>query len=171
MKRENRYIVIKRTDLENVEFAGLLKVSELDGLKSLLETIGRIRLIEGKEPLVCAVVESDWPEYEPVWNMIEAKNIRQEHADWSDATFGNVGPVGPLEHLSKEALEAAANPNDLLEWADMQFLLWDAQRRAGITDQQITEAMEKKLPILKARKWPKQKDGEPCFHIKAEGGA
>ncbi|WET99424.1 dATP/dGTP pyrophosphohydrolase domain-containing protein, partial [Klebsiella pneumoniae] len=27
------------------------------------------------------------------------------------------------------------------EWADMQFLLWDAQRRAGITDEQITQAM------------------------------
>ncbi|HFK3575297.1 TPA: dATP/dGTP pyrophosphohydrolase domain-containing protein [Escherichia coli] len=26
-------------------------------------------------------------------------------------------------------LEAAAEPDDLSEWADMQFLLWDAQRR------------------------------------------
>ncbi|EOX9507506.1 TPA: dATP/dGTP pyrophosphohydrolase domain-containing protein, partial [Citrobacter amalonaticus] len=33
--------------------------------------------------------------------------IRRRHAEWSDATFGNVGPVGPLKHLSKEALEAA----------------------------------------------------------------
>lgn len=56
--------------------------------------------------------------------------VRQEHAEWSQATFGNVGPVGPLKHLSKEALEAAAEPGDLSEWADMQFLLWDAQRRA-----------------------------------------
>lgn len=45
--------------------------------------------------------------------------IRQRHAEWSDATFGNVGPVGPLKHLSKEALEAAAEPDDLSEWADM----------------------------------------------------
>jgi hypothetical protein len=37
-----------------------------------------------------------------------------------------VGPVGPLNHLSKEALEAAEQPGDLSEWADMQFLLWDA---------------------------------------------
>lgn len=59
--------------------------------------------------------------------------IRREHAEWSDKTFGDVGPIGPLKHLSKEALEAAADPSDPLEWADMQFLLWDAQRRAGNT--------------------------------------
>ncbi|WP_256872640.1 dATP/dGTP pyrophosphohydrolase domain-containing protein, partial [Salmonella enterica] len=28
---------------------------------------------------------------------------RREHAEWSDKTFGDVGPVGPLKHLSKEA--------------------------------------------------------------------
>jgi hypothetical protein len=57
------------------------------------------------------------------------EQVRREHATWSQATFGDVGPVGPLKHLSKEALEAAAEPSDLTEWADMQFLLWDAQRR------------------------------------------
>ncbi|EJI7271920.1 DUF550 domain-containing protein [Escherichia coli] len=62
---------------------------------------------------------------------LEREQIRHEHAKWSDSTFGCVGPIGPLKHLSKEALEAAAKPDDLSEWADMQFLLWDAQRRAG----------------------------------------
>ncbi|HGJ3307850.1 TPA: dATP/dGTP pyrophosphohydrolase domain-containing protein, partial [Salmonella enterica subsp. enterica serovar Typhimurium] len=64
----------------------------------------------------------------------ERERIRRKHAEWSDKTFGDVGPVGPLKHLSKEALEAAADPSDPLEWADMQFLLWDAQRRMGISD-------------------------------------
>lgn len=73
----------------------------------------------------------------------ERKQVRSAHAEWSQATFGDVGPVGPLKHLSKEALEAAAEPGDLSEWADMQFLLWDAQRRAGISDEQITRAMVK----------------------------
>lgn len=90
--------------------------------------------------------------------------IRQRHAEWSDKTFGNVGPVGPLKHLSKEALEAAAEPDDLSEWADMQFLLWDAQRRAGISDGEITAAMEEKLKVNMARQWPEPKDGEPCLH-------
>ncbi|HIA1491627.1 TPA: dATP/dGTP pyrophosphohydrolase domain-containing protein, partial [Salmonella enterica] len=98
----------------------------------------------------------------------EREQIRREHAEWSDATFGDVGPVGPLKHLSKEALEAAAEPEDLSEWADMQFLLWDAQRRAGITDKQITLAMVEKLAVNKKREWPEPKDGEPRLHIKEQ---
>ncbi|ENL4969027.1 DUF550 domain-containing protein [Salmonella enterica subsp. enterica serovar Denver] len=98
----------------------------------------------------------------------EREQIRREHAEWSDATFGDVGPIGPLKHLSKEALEAAAEPDDLSEWADMQFLLWDAQRRAGITDEQITQAMVEKLAVNKNRQWPEPKDGEPRLHIKEQ---
>ncbi|ECJ2265140.1 DUF550 domain-containing protein [Salmonella enterica subsp. salamae] len=92
--------------------------------------------------------------------------VRREHAEWSQATFGNVGPIGPLKHLSKEALEAAADPSDPLEWADMQFLLWDAQRRMGISDEFITRAMIEKLAINKSRQWPEPEDSEPRFHIK-----
>ncbi|EQC0825954.1 dATP/dGTP pyrophosphohydrolase domain-containing protein [Escherichia coli] len=79
--------------------------------------------------------------------------------------------MGPLKHLSKEALEAAAEPDDLSEWADMQFLLWDAQRRAGISDAEITAAMENKLKINMERQWPEPKDGEPRLHIKERGNS
>ncbi|WP_416234923.1 DUF550 domain-containing protein [Klebsiella quasipneumoniae] len=98
----------------------------------------------------------------------ERDQVRSAHAEWAQATFGNVGPVGPLKHLSKEALEAAEQPGDLSEWADMQFLLWDAQRRAGITDDQITLAMIDKLAVNKLRSWPEPKDGEPRLHIKGQ---
>ncbi|ASG44807.1 MAG: DUF550 domain-containing protein [Citrobacter freundii] len=103
--------------------------------------------------------------------VIAREQVRREHAAWSQATFGDVGPVGPLKHLSKEALEAAAEPDDLSEWADMQFLLWDAQRRAGISDGEITAAMEEKLKVNMARQWPEQKDGEPRLHIKETGNS
>ena len=102
---------------------------------------------------------------------LEHEQIRHEHAKWSDSTFGCVGPIGPLKHLSKEALEAAAEPDDLGEWADMQFLLWDAQRRAGISDAEITAAMENKLKINMERQWPEPKDGEPRLHIKELGNS
>ena len=104
--------------------------------------------------------------YESKKSQFTRNLIRRRHAEWSEKTFGNVGPIGPLKHLSKEALEAAADPSDLSEWADMQFLLWDAQRRAGITDEQITEALEEKLKVNMARQWPEPKDGEPRLHIK-----
>lgn len=103
-----------------------------------------------------------------VLESIAREQVRREHAAWSQATFGDVGPVGPLKHLSKEALEAAAEPGDLSEWADMQFLLWDAQRHAGISDEQITLAMVEKLAVNKQREWPEPKDGEPRLHIKTE---
>ncbi|HAC7850934.1 TPA_asm: DUF550 domain-containing protein [Salmonella enterica] len=98
----------------------------------------------------------------------ERERIRREHAEWSDATFGDISPIGPLKHLSKEALEAAADPSDPLEWADMQFLLWDAQRRMGLSDEFITRAMVEKLAINKSRQWPEPKDGEPRMHIKEQ---
>lgn len=108
------------------------------------------------------------PLYRHAQPVPEREQIRREHAEWSDATFGNVGPIGPLKHLSKEALEAAAEPEDLSEWADMQFLLWDAQRRAGISDEHITQAMVEKLAVNKQREWPEPKDGEPRLHIKEQ---
>lgn len=108
------------------------------------------------------------PLYRHAHSALEREQVRREHAEWAQATFGNVGPVGPLKHLSKEALEAADQPGDLSEWADMQFLMWDAQRRAGITDEQITQAMLDKLAVNKRRSWPEPKDGEPRLHIKEQ---
>lgn len=96
------------------------------------------------------------------------EEIRVAHAIWSHETFGNVGPVGPLKHLAQEAIEAAENPNDLSEWADIQFLLWDAQLRAGITDEQILQAMVVKLGANKKRQWGEVKDGEPVNHVDDE---
>ncbi|ENA4677267.1 DUF550 domain-containing protein [Escherichia coli] len=58
------------------------------------------------------------------------------------------------------------------DWkADMHFLLWDAQRRAGISDAEITAAMEDKLKINMERQWPEPKDGEPRLHIKEPGNS
>ena len=123
----------------------------------------RAAMLQGAEPVTTACKLQ-----EETGSSLQLRNlIRQRHAEWSQATFGDVGPVGPLKHLSKEALEAAEEPEDLSEWADMQFLLWDAQRRAGISDGEITAAMEEKLKVNMARQWPEPKDGEPRLHIKA----
>ncbi|EBR4846405.1 DUF550 domain-containing protein [Salmonella enterica] len=61
----------------------------------------------------------------------ERERIRREHAEWSDATFGDVGPIGPLKHLSKEALETAAEPSDLSEWPEPK----DGEPRLHIKEQ------------------------------------
>lgn len=92
--------------------------------------------------------------------------VRQAHAEWSDRQFGNVGPVGPLKHLAKEANEAAEAPDDISEFADIIMLVWDATRRAGITDEQLAIAVAEKLERNKRRQWGIVKDGEPCHHLK-----
>lgn len=138
-------------------------VATLSSLRVSVVEACRAAMLQGAEPVTTA---NKLPE--ETGSSLQLRNlIRQRHAEWSQATFGDVGPVGPLKHLSKEALEAAAEPEDLSEWADMQFLLWDAQRRAGISDGEITAAMEEKLKVNVARQWPEPKDGEPRLHIKA----
>lgn len=104
-----------------------------------------------------------------VFTFTNLQGVRADHAEWSEKTFGSsfdVGCIGALKHLSKEAIEAAENPDDLSEWADMQLLLWDAQRRAGITDNEMFDAITSKLEINKKRSWPEPKNGVPRFHKK-----
>lgn len=143
-------------------------MNPIDAVETIAEARGwnacRAAMLKGAEP-----VSQTYKLPEEKGASLQLRNlIRKRHAEWSDATFGDVGPIGPLKHLSKEALEAAAEPDDLSEWADMQFLLWDAQRRAGISDGEITAAMEEKLKVNMARQWPEPKDGEPRLHIKEQ---
>ena len=66
--REERYIVFKLSDVEEHFTPG-----EKQQLARLVEVQRVGREEAGKAPLECVVVESDWPEYEPTWNVIEAR--------------------------------------------------------------------------------------------------
>ncbi|EBD4905425.1 DUF550 domain-containing protein [Salmonella enterica] len=158
---------------ESVEAAANLKLAEIALAALTAEPVRYLNKFSG----TCVTLEQqsnaadDVAVYMPLYAAppaSERERIRREHAEWSDKTFGDVGPIGPLKHLSKEALEVAADPSDPLEWADMQFLLWDAQRRMGISDEFITRAMIEKLEINKTRQWTEPKDGEPRLHIKEQ---
>jgi len=61
-ERENRYIIIKRSDLQNVPVA--YRSSLVDPMFSLLSHLPSRK---------CLVIESDWPEYESYWQMIERR--------------------------------------------------------------------------------------------------
>jgi len=91
-------------------------------------------------------------------------SLRAEHAEWSQRQFGNVSAIGPAKHLAKEALEVADAPSDVIEHADCWMLLWDMQRRAGISDADLAAAIGQKLAINKARVWPAPKEGEAREH-------
>jgi hypothetical protein len=61
-ERENRYIVIKRSDLKKVPVS--YRSSLVDPMFSLLSHLPRRKFL---------VIESDWPEYEQYWQRIELR--------------------------------------------------------------------------------------------------
>lgn len=79
--REERFIVVKRKHLDP---------HQEQGLRGYLRACG----VETSE---CVVVESDWPEYETVWKMIEARCTG--HLPASDST----GAAKLLEAILAEA--------------------------------------------------------------------
>lgn len=66
--RENRYLVLKRKDIEQYLTPKGAKIIEIFAGK-----IAAMREGEGKPELKCVVIESDWPEYEEVWGMIQRR--------------------------------------------------------------------------------------------------
>lgn len=79
MERENRYLVIKRSDLDGALRALLPSVKDV--LSSLCDMVDHVRKARGKSPLVCVVVEHDWPEYEHTWEAIEGRIDGEHPAD------------------------------------------------------------------------------------------
>lgn len=65
--KEMRYYVIKVSDA--VTFSDAAK----EGLNTALYAAQIVRKLRGASALECVVVESDWPEYEVVWDMIQAR--------------------------------------------------------------------------------------------------
>lgn len=94
------------------------------------------------------------------------KEYWEAHKEWSEKTFGLGGPKGSIEHLKLEVEEVLENPQDIIEFADCQMLLYDAVRRAGFTYEEFWDACWKKLEICKKRKWKKSNPGEPTLHEK-----
>ena len=65
--REDRYIVIKRTDMDKASGVSLRV------FKGACRSLHDSMLINGAPARSFLVIEGDWPEYEPVWQMIEAR--------------------------------------------------------------------------------------------------
>lgn len=69
-KREDRFLVLKRTDID-----AALTDLERHFLMHIAGKVNLTRRFHGKIPLHCVVVESDWPEYEPTWKAIEVRTL------------------------------------------------------------------------------------------------
>lgn len=67
-ERELRYYVTKKEDAMKY-----LSADQYDRLLDFFDYISYGREQDSKHPLKAVVVESDWPEYEKVWKMIEER--------------------------------------------------------------------------------------------------
>lgn len=109
-QREDRYIVIKRKDLEAIERSG--EASDLEtheAVRLLAEALDTLRPhLPARE---CLVIESDWPEYEPAWAAIQARMTGQgaqagEFWTWLDFAYRD-GSKGEGRNFTKYNMEVA----------------------------------------------------------------
>ena len=107
--------------------------------------------------------------------MDELARLFREHAEFSRKIFGSddkIGHLGPIKHLHEETREVIEAPTDPKEIVDIMFLAADAVRRflhqEDMSLQDFVGIAHAKLEVLRARKWPAPKNGEPCKHIKAD---
>lgn len=80
--REERYIVFKISDLGNS-----LKGDEI---RRLAREYAEQRILRGKKPLECVVVEKDWPEYDLVWDMIESRMTKGQNHPEDDSLIEDI---------------------------------------------------------------------------------
>jgi hypothetical protein len=107
-KRENRYIVIKIADL--TDKTGLPMQPSIE---AWMKQAQEVRESAGKPHLECLVIESDWPEYEPAWKMIQdrVEGNKSNFDDWHDNPYTKVlmdsikNDYVPRQQLAKPAVE------------------------------------------------------------------
>lgn len=112
--REERYLVIKNSDLN----AASLTSQEKETLSSILTKVTATRRGLGKPPMQCVVVESDWPEYGPVYSMIEQR------------IEGASVPAGEIDAFEAAALAKwGYNRMDLSRYPDQTYQVATLQDR------------------------------------------
>ncbi|NWB47087.1 hypothetical protein [Pseudomonas gingeri] len=116
-KREDRYIVIKRKDLEKVPVA--YRSALVDPMLSLLSHL---------PPREFVVIESDWPEYRMVWAMLEHRMAGKPVPNFNDWRRADElqqrltltdERVDLLEGLLREAAAFEVGENDKDAWQDL----------------------------------------------------
>ena len=103
MKREDRYLVFKRTDIQRY-----LNPTAQKTLSEIEKTITGVRRGQRREELQCVVVEKDWPEYEHVWELIR---LRVEKATIPPETVQGVVDAPGVDAALRAFTEDATSDN------------------------------------------------------------
>jgi hypothetical protein len=86
-EREDRYLVFKRKDIEKY-----LTENDQSVLYGVSNIIRKGRFKDGRDfDMDCVVIESDWPEYEPAWEMIEDRVARESKSKQERLNGFNMG--------------------------------------------------------------------------------
>lgn len=104
-QRECRYGVVKLSDVHEA-----LSKGEREQLTALMAKIKEHRLAQGKAPLECVVVESDWPIYEDTWAAVErmATGIVDESSQVAESVRGDMSSISLDGHALLDLLEFIA---------------------------------------------------------------
>lgn len=126
-QREDRYIVIKRKDLEKAPFGD--RVDFQEALDVLVEHLPERKFL---------VIESDWPEYEPTWAAIQARMTGQgaqagdERAAF-EAWFTEKSKTLPLLRGESVLRYHKGEGQYVSDWALFGHMAWEA--RAALATQ------------------------------------
>ena len=113
--RESRYIVIKRSDLAKVP---------VNYRRALVDPLGHLQAHLPRRE--CLVIESDWPEYEAAWRMIEARMTGTQPAEaegvrdyLTEFAEGEIEAKTAIEELQDALSAVTAERDRLLEEAEL----------------------------------------------------
>ena len=99
------------------------------------------------------------------------EQIITDQREWSARTFGPGRRLrGVLAHIRKELVEIEAEPDDLMEWADLLILAFDGAWRQGFTAEEITAAVVAKQAVNRERSWPDWRDTDEDHAIEHHRG-
>lgn len=90
---------------------------------------------------------------------------------WQKETFPNANAISEIHHLKEEVDEllldvSAKSSERRLEFADCFLLLFGAAAADGMDYEDICNAVEEKMKIVRKRKWGKPDENGVVKHIK-----
>ena len=89
---------------------------------------------------------------------------------WQDETFPDATALSKVEHLREEVEELAVDValdlnSKTMEFADCFLLLYGAAAKAGMSYEDICNAIDEKMSINRKRKWGKPDKNGVVKHI------
>ncbi len=135
MERENRYMILKLNDVEK------LTEEKKQQLCAIASDIYFKRMQEERGLLVAVVVESDWPEYEKVWGMIQRRvegKSREDRQYWDR-----------LDHLQRYSFaRGGVNKNGGVLRVRNDYGQWLLERDVDHLFEEVREELEESYGFL-----------------------